>query len=309
VLSANSIIRKLKRPAEAFFRCLATFVAQYPLRFSKLFRIGFFDAQPTNTLLLTPTGTESFVVSSSDHVIGRRLFASGQFEFENFNTILPLLGETFQRKCLIDIGANIGVISIPAVKRGFFEKAVAIEPEPLNYSLLIANIHINGLASRIEAINCAMGDGALSEMEMNLCEDNSGDHRIKSPNNSNDFAFSSRETIKVPCLTFDERIGIVDPNSTLIWMDTQGFEGFVLAGAKEALRAKPPLVVEFWPYGWEQSGCFAAFKQAIFDSHYRWFYDLSKPGVRQKVSFDAFDRLYGQLGVESQAFTDLLILA
>ena len=35
-----------------------------------------------------------------------------------------------------DIGANIGVISIPAVKRGLIKKAYAVEPEPQNYNLL-----------------------------------------------------------------------------------------------------------------------------------------------------------------------------
>ncbi len=283
--------------------------AKCPLRFSKLFRVGFFDAQPTESLLLTPSGTESFVVSCSDRVIGRRLFASGQFEFENFDTMLPLLGAEFRRKCLIDIGANIGVICIPAVKRGLFEQAIAIEPEPRNYSLLVANVHINGLANRIETKNCALGDGQFDEVQMRLCQDNSGDHRVQSASRSSGDPLSSRETINVPCFTFDESIGPVDPRSTLIWMDTQGFEGFVLAGAVKALRSKPPLVVEFWPHGWEQTGSFASFKRAILDSGYQWFHDLSKPAERKKVTADAFDLLYKQLGFESQSFTDLLILA
>ncbi len=283
-------------------------IATCPLRLSKLFRVGFFDAQPRGSLLLTPSGTESFVVSCSDRVIGRRLFASGQFEFENFDTMLPLLGAEFQRKCLIDIGANIGVICIPAVKRGLFEQAIAIEPEPRNYSLLVANVHINGLANRIETKNCALGDGQVAEVEMRLCQDNSGDHRVQSASRSNGDPSSSRETIRVPCFTFDQSIGPVDPRSTLIWMDTQGFEGFVLAGAVKALRSKPPLVVEFWPHGWEQTGCFPAFKRALRDSGYRWFYDLSNPIVRQEITPACFDQLYDRLGLESQSFTDLLIL-
>ncbi len=284
-------------------------MAKYPLLFSKLFRVGYFDAQPKESLLLTPKGPESFVVSCKDRVIGRRLFASGQFEFENFETMLPLLGTTFQRKCLIDIGANIGVICIPAVKRGLFERAVAIEPEPNNYSLLVANIHINGLADRIDPRNCALGDGSVKELEMGICEDNSGDHRIRSATASGGDGLSSRKTISVPCLTLDETVGMIEPNSTLIWMDTQGFEGFVLAGATKLLRTNPPLVVEFWPHGWEQSGCFDAFKQAIHAAGYRWFYDLSKPAERRAITADAFDRLYHQLGFNSQSFTDLLILA
>ncbi len=297
----------MKPPIEAFFKCLAWGIAKFPLHCSKLFRVGHFDAQPKEAMLLTPKGTERFVVSCQDRVIGRRLYASGQFEFENFETMLPLLGANFKKKCLIDVGANIGVICIPAVKRGFFEKAIAIEPEPRNYSLLVANIHINGLAGRIEPINCAFGDGEFAEVQMGLCEDNSGDHRIRSSDHGQSEKLPSPETIKVPCLTFDERIGIVDPGSTLIWMDTQGFEGFVLAGAAKALRSKPPIVLEFWPHGWEQSGCFDAFKNAIHGAGYHWFYDLSDPSERRKITEDSFDRLYERLGFDSQSFTDLLI--
>jgi hypothetical protein len=41
--------------------------------------------------------------------------------------------------------------------------------------------------------------------------------------------------------------------STLLWIDTQGYEGQVLEGAQRILdrppRERPMIVLEFWPYG------------------------------------------------------------
>ncbi len=309
ILSFVEIIKRpLKALIEQFFKYLANATAVYPLKNSRSFRAGYFDANREDSLLLSPYGTESYIVSCKDRVIGRRLFSSGRFEFENFEKMLPLLGTDFKRKLLIDVGANIGVISIPAVKRGFFEKAIAIEPEPRNYSLLVANIHINGLANRIDARNCALGDGSLSIVQMGLSDDNFGDHRIATDKREAFEDMLSRKTIEVSCFSLDENIGPIDPRSTLIWMDTQGFEGFVLAGAKKALQHNPPLVIEFWPYGWDQSNCFPSFKEAIYNAGYRWFYDLSKPQSRRQITADSFDKLYEESGFRGHVFTDLLIL-
>jgi len=41
--------------------------------------------------------------------------------------------------------------------------------------------------------------------------------------------------------------------STLLWIDTQGYEGHVLQGAQRILQRpigeRPMIVLEFWPYG------------------------------------------------------------
>ena len=104
-----------------------------------------FDTAPPKSLLLSTIGEESYVVSSDDKVIGRDIYMTGSFDFGKLKKSAQFLGPDWSSDLLIDIGSNIGVICIPAVKRGLFRSAIAIEPEPFNYRLLCTNIQLNGL--------------------------------------------------------------------------------------------------------------------------------------------------------------------
>jgi FkbM family methyltransferase len=57
---------------------------------------------------------------------------------------------------LLDIGANIGLYSVYAAKKG--AKVTSIEPESQNYGLLNRNIYLNGLSHKITALNIGMSD-------------------------------------------------------------------------------------------------------------------------------------------------------
>lgn len=64
---------------------------------------------------------------------------------------------TFNSGCiLLDIGANIGLYSMYAAKKG--ASVVAIEPESQNYGLLNKNIYLNKLSDQISALNIGFGD-------------------------------------------------------------------------------------------------------------------------------------------------------
>ncbi|WP_449411898.1 FkbM family methyltransferase [Methylobacterium komagatae] len=41
---------------------------------------------------------------------------------------------------------------------------------------------------------------------------------------------------------------------SLIWIDVQGWELQVLLGARAAVAAGVPIVIEFWPYGLQRNG-------------------------------------------------------
>jgi FkbM family methyltransferase len=57
---------------------------------------------------------------------------------------------------LFDVGANIGLYSLLAAKKGL--RVVAFEPESQNFSVLNANIYLNSLAESITALNLALSD-------------------------------------------------------------------------------------------------------------------------------------------------------
>lgn len=97
------------------------------------------------------------------------------------------------------------------------------------------------------------------------------------------------------------------PEGTLIWMDTQGFEGHILTGASKALAKRTPLVIELWPYGMKRAGLFSSLKAALLQTNYESFYNLSKTNEKLALTHDALGAIYVSLG-EFGNFTDLLIL-
>lgn len=304
----------LARPAwrtlKSFIRSVRTAPGKLaywaPVAASQRFRSAIFDAAAPNTLMLSAAGGERFLVSSSDRFIGRDTFIHGAFDFDKFERVLSLLDRDFRRELLVDIGANIGTISIPAVKRQLFERAVAIEPEPFNFALLVCNIQMNGLADRITTHNLALGAHAGEELAFELSATNFGDHRIRMTSQGGAKGEALRKVIRVKSEPFDDVLGEVDPARTLVWMDTQGFEGFVLQGAPRALQRRPPLVVEFWPYGMNRSGSYDALRQAIVGAGYAVFHDLGKDAAPTAVSNESLDALYHRLG-QAGEFTDLLL--
>jgi FkbM family methyltransferase len=280
-----------------------------PYLSSQLFRKALYLSAPPQKLLLANWGSETFLLSSQDQFIGRGTFISGPYDFDKFEKAVSLLDPGFQKRLLIDIGANIGTICIAAVKRDIFRQAVAVEPEPLNFSLLTCNVQLNGLADRIQCHNLALGAQAGQELLFELSDRNYGDHRIKMSDQPGIDNEESRKTIRVKSEPFDAVIRDVNSSNTLIWMDTQGFEGFVLQGATEALAKRPPMVIEFWPYGLNRSGSYPALRQAVVAAGYTRFYDLDSGSSGNPLPViltpQSLDDLYKRLG-DAGASTDLL---
>jgi FkbM family methyltransferase len=269
--------------------------------------IGFSALRSSKARHFIVDGRESLVINCRDDVISREVFRSGSFDFHKFERAIAILqsrglmAERVQR--LFDIGANIGTICIPAVARGLAETAVAIEPHPINCRLLRANIAINGLHERIVVAECAAAalDGGEAMLEVN--DRNWGDHRVAPAAQAvaDEQGESARTRIAVPMRTIDSIAAETGP-PTLLWMDTQGFEGFVLEGAARVLAARPPLVTEYWPYSLRRVGGYAAFHAAI--AAYRHFIDLDAPGPVHDVA--DFESRYA--GLSTTQGVDLLFL-
>jgi hypothetical protein len=92
----------------------------------------------------------------------------------------------------------------------------------------------------------------------------------------------------------------------LIWSDTQGFEGHVLAGATIALRSQPPLVLEFWPHGMKRSQCYPLLKTFLIENGYNVFYELRDKPSPVALTAQSLDCLYAEQGEEG--FTEILVL-
>ena len=87
-------------------------------------------------------------------------------------------------------------------------------------------------------------------------------------------------------------------------MDIQGYEGHALLGAQQLLAEKPPLVLEFWPYGMLRSDSFSALCSSLV--HYSGFFNLAKAldGLRKMTELES---LFHEIGSAGQ-FTDILVI-
>ena len=88
-------------------------------------------------------------------------------------------------------------------------------------------------------------------------------------------------------------------------MDTQGYEGIILQGAQNIIRAQVPMVVEFWPEGMKRMRSYSPLREAMLN--YSEYYDLSDEHPRPvPITQKSVDALYERLG-ETGQWTDVLL--
>lgn len=224
-----------------------------------IFRRAIYDAMPIPFLV---TGKdELFVVSTADKVIGREVFLHGEFDFYKLSIALKILEKEGIKTPdhLIDVGANIGTITIPAIKRGLIKTATAIEPHPANLRLLRTNLALNEIEQYVTVLPQAVGNKSNESLYLNESETNSGNHSI------------GTDGIKIFSTRLDD---ICFPDNSLLWMDIEGYEGHALEGAKRLLSTDIPVVCEFNPSFISNKGGMNQFYQAVKG---KVIYDLQAP--------------------------------
>lgn len=207
-------------------------------------------------------------MSTRDMGIAAPLYRHGEYEFE-----LSLRAVQFLKRrgfipqtnvCMMDVGANIGLIGIGLLLADELASVFAIEPEPDNFELLLRNRTQNGLENRMRCLQAAIGESE-GTLKMELSLDNRGDHRIRAENAASVkdgelYRESNRRTIDVPSMPLARALeqpkvcaeGMNRPH--FMWIDVQGYEGHVFNGAAEVLGGGMPTVSEIWPYGIRRSG-------------------------------------------------------
>lgn len=281
-----------------------------PFLRSKLFLFSEFMASRDRQYLLTKKGAEYYMVFSNDLAVSRKLYIGADIEHVKVVKALDILARDRNMgrqklDLLIDIGANLGHICIPIVGRGFALSAIAFEPDPNNFRLCNINISLNNLSERIKLHNTALGENEKESLNFELSEDNSGDHRIHITSSDGIYGEARRRHITVPSTTLNSYFA-EPPNrdKTLIWMDVQGYEGFVIAGASKLLSLKTPLGLEFWPYGLARANSFERLMRCL--EPYQHYYDLnSENGAALPIQqlHDLYTR-----NIHTQFTTDILLL-
>jgi FkbM family methyltransferase len=281
--------------------------------FAKLFlnsRLGrevLFSVIPKNQLLLAKTNENLYyIVNSSDKGIGKSVFRDQKsFDAHHLTNAINLIPD--DKSILLDVGANIGTIGVLGVSKGYFKKCIAFEPEPHNFKLLHYNVLLNGLEDKFKLINQALSNETNGTLEFELSEVNYGDHRIRNKNTSGNYNEGDRKVISVPLNTLDSALIDENLDECVLFMDTQGFEGHILSGAKKLIQNNVPVVTEFWPYGLNRTNGLSLFYDVLSRSEYTSMWDLRKPQIKLKFSIDELKKIASGLG-EDGDFTDLVFV-
>lgn len=287
------------------FFCLRPLVTH--LMKTRVGRDVFFSSLSKNELIIGSTDEGlRYVINSSDNIIGRTVFREKKsYDKELISAAVKIIKN--KRKILVDVGANVGTIGIFALAENWFEQCIAIEPEPHNFQLLSANVLLNQLSERFFLRNEALSSDAEGLLDFELSEVNFGDHRVRITSKPGLQGEENRKVISVKVNTLDAVLANFDTNECVIFMDTQGFEGNILGGAKGAIEAGVPIVTEFWPYGLLRADGLERFYSALLNAPYTAMYDLKHPEIRLRFSIDAVRNIANDLGVTGKS-TDLVFV-
>lgn len=182
-----------------------------------------------------------------DKYIGELIASTGKYEpFES-----ELLIKNIKKgDIVIDVGANIGYYTLLFAKKvGENGKVYAFEPDPVSFAILKKNIKDNKFKN-VEAFNMALSD-KQEDLSLFISDENLGDHRLYDDHKIE----RKKTTVKTKTLDlFFTDKEIEKTKISLIKIDTQGYEPFVIKGAQELIKnQKPILFFEYWVYGYKQS--------------------------------------------------------
>ena len=207
----------------------------------------------------------------------------------------------------VDIGANVGTATIPAVKLFGAAGAICFEPDPQNFKLLRYNLIANDLEDTVTAINVGLSD-TVGTAQLELSTQNWGDHRVRRGPAAQD---ADRDVVAVRLERFDDaarEAGFDIDSAGVVWVDTQGHEGFVFAGAGTILESDVPVVVEYSPADLRTVGGLVLMNE-IIAANYRTIVDL-RASYAEGVTVSRNAKDIGEVEARyvGTAYTDLLLL-
>ena len=182
-----------------------------------------------------------------DKYVGELIASTGQYEPYESKLLIKNIKEG---DIVIDVGANIGYYTLLFAKKvGENGKVYAFEPDPVSFAILEKNIKDNKFRN-VEAFNIALSDKRES-LPLFISSENLGDHRLYDDHKIK----RKKTTVKTNTLDVFFTGKEFEKNKvSLIKIDTQGYESFVIKGAQELIKnQKPTLFFEYWVYGYKQS--------------------------------------------------------
>lgn len=190
-----------------------------------------------------------FCIDTADRHIGRALFVRRRYGDKQVLVparILAGLGGA-RGGVFVDVGAHVGITTVVALRSGGFERALALEPDPGNFSLLEANVELSDLSGRVRTLRTAASD-APGVLRLAVTPRRSGEHHVLG--NGELPRHADATVVEVPAEPLDslvEAAGIAPADIGLLKVDAEGHEPAVLAGAAALTGAGVPIVLEVVP--------------------------------------------------------------
>ena len=141
-----------------------------------------------------------------------------------------------QNQCLLDIGANIGMITLFALSKG--HEVIAVEPEAHNFCLINRNIMINNFGDKAICYPIALHDKQIiSKLNLASFEYGSALHAFDRTINQYGDQFNPITRQGVIGVTMDELVLSLKKKVNHIKIDVDGNELLVLKGGEKTFRS------------------------------------------------------------------------
>jgi len=234
------IKKSIKSIKERGFKNFLLAVKEYLKRFfitTPIFRTVYYKLKkklnPAGFLVVNSQGSKIMVNLAGEDINRDLIIHKGLREPECTKIIKQELKKGMR---VIDIGANIGYYALCEAKMvGGEGKVFAIEPEPKNFKALNKNISLNNY-SNIRTFQCAVGD--KSGKTPFYISDKSNWHTAGKLKESRNIKIIDQ--IEIDMVTLDDFAKNREPIN-FVRMDVEGFEPFILDGAKNLLSQNSPM--------------------------------------------------------------------
>jgi FkbM family methyltransferase len=182
-------------------------------------------------------GNGYFILTEPGNTIESEILINGCWE-PHVLGILETVIRHSSKNIIIDVGANIGAISIPLAISFRDKKFYCIEAHPDIHARLKQNLALNGL-DNVHPLQLAASDsdGTL-DFYAQVHSENMG---LSSTQKNADI--KQFNTIKTQCVTLDSLFSAEAGSIAAIKIDTQGSELAVLRGANELIKQSSPVVI------------------------------------------------------------------
>lgn len=196
-------------------------------------------------LCLIPFADHDVFVDPRDDRIAYSLLTGKAWQRAHLENAFGLLRQA-DRLCpggvFVDVGGNIGLMTLYAMLSGHFSRGLVIEPDAWNLDILRRNLSHNGLSDRVDVVAAAASDRSGF---MSLLRDarNLGAHSLEPG-----FSMSPEETgTAVSVEPLDAILagrGVQPAEVGFVKIDVEGHEFAALAGMPELIAARVPVMIE-----------------------------------------------------------------